>query len=525
MAGPWEAYQQRGPWEAFRKPQAEEKPEAVGPAQAAVLTAGRWFDQKATGLRDAAPEPVRKAVDWVGQKLGMAEPPSIDPKEMAQKDAAFGQVKEQNPKTAFATDLAMSAAVQNPLGMAVLAATDPGTAGERATRAALSYGAGKAGEYGAGKVAQWASNRATTKAAERTAAQTANAARDATVREAQAAGYVLPPTHIKPSLLNRAAEGFAGKLTTQQAAAVKNEPITQSLAKKALSIPDDVPLTVDTIKGVRGIAGQVYEQVKRLGPVQADDVYMNSINGILGEYRSLVAEFPSQKVGMHGMDLIETLAKDLSKPSFSSSNVVELVKRLRHDGFKNVRNMDPEKATLGRIQVKAQEALEDLIERNLAGKDMSLETFRRARTLIAKSYTVEKALEESTGKVVASKIGREFANGKPLTGELATIGKVAQAFPKAVQNVNTSMPGLSPLDYFSGLVTGGVSGNPLAAATMFARPAVRSALLSKSTQKGLLSGYAPSTGERLMALAGRHPDELEKMGGLLGALSGLQASR
>lgn len=41
-------------------------------------------------------------------------------------------------------------------------------------------------------------------------------------REAQEAGYVIPPTQVKPSLLNRLIEGSAGKISTAQNASFKN---------------------------------------------------------------------------------------------------------------------------------------------------------------------------------------------------------------------------------------------------------------------------------------------------------------
>lgn len=503
---------------------AKSTPEVSGPVQAFDIAAGRVMDRAASGLRGLVPTPVRSAIDKAGEFLGMDTPPTIDPQQLANNEAEFSKIVSAYPKATFLGGMAPSAAVINPVGMAVIAGLEPGTAVERAGRAAMSYGAGKVGQFVGGKIADALSNQAANKAANLASEKTQNAVRDATLRSAQSVGYAIPPTQAAPNapgVVNRVLEGVSGKIQTAQAAAIRNQEITNRLAKQALSLPEDVPLTREAIGTVRSAAGQVYKVVKNFGAVSADDELRTAINGVAGEYKSLVNEFPSQKNAA-----IDALLVDLNRNQFSSSTIVELVKRLRHDGFKNITNMDPEKVALGRVQVGAQNALEDLLDRRIAqaGDEGALDVFRRARTLIAKSYTVEKALEDSTGKVVASKIGREFTKGRPLTGELATIGRVAEAFPRAVQNVNSSMPGLSPLDAMFGAGAAVASGNPLTAALPLIRPIVRAGLLSAPYQAAMVKpqSYAMPLANKMLASAGENPDAMRRIGGLLG-LGGLQA--
>lgn len=349
---------------------------------------------------------------------------------------------------------------------------------------AIGAAGGAAGKYIGDAVGKGARSLFASKTTDLATRKSANAVRDATVGEAQSAGYVLPPNQVNPDapgMLNRALEGFSGKLQTAQLAGIKNQKVTDALAKQALGLPPEIPLTPEVLQTVRKVSGTAYETLKKFGPIQADDDFTAAMQGVTGEYEQLARNFPSTKI-----QSVQDLIHDMRKPQFDSADAVELVKRLRHDGFKNVGSQDPQAATLGRIQIGAQNAIEDLMDRNLgaSGNGDFLQVFRKARAMIAKSYTVEKALEESTGKVIASKIGRQYANGKPLTGELETIGKVAQAFPKAVQNVNTSMPGLSPLDYMGGMLTAGAAG-PLGLAGTFARPLVRAGLLSKPYQATL----------------------------------------
>lgn len=353
-------------------------------------------------------------------------------------------------------------------------------------------------QLGLNKAGQVLADRGAAKAAELSQRQLQNASRDATVKTAQEAGYVIPPTQVSPEapgLLNRALEGFSGKAATAQAAAIKNQKITDQLAKKDLGIPEGVPLNRDTLKAVRSVAGEVYKTVKQAGPIRADKTFADELANATAQYREIVSDFPSM-----ANKEIDNLLQDLSQPVYRSSSLVELVKRLRHDGRANLKAFDkPEKVELGRVQMKAQEAVEDLIERNLSaqGIDGLVDMYRNARVTIAKTHTVEDALEESTGKVVASKIGRKFSSGKPLSGGLETIGRTAEAFPKAVQNVNSSMPGLSPLDYLAGGMAGASTGFPGIAAVA-ARPMVRAGLLSGPYQKTLGANYSQSELAKLL---------------------------
>ena len=356
--------------------------------------------------------------------------------------------------------------------------------------------------------------RAANKAAALATEKVQNAGRDALVQEARAAGFVIPPNQIHPGktgALNRLAEGLSGKIQTAQQAAIQNEPVAANIVKRELSLPEDLPLSVDAVKTVRSAAGEIYKIMKSVGTFNADDDFARAMGSVMGEYRAVVAEFPGQANAQ-----IESLASDLAKQQFKSAPAVELVKRLRFDGFKNIRSIDPEKVALGRVQIGAQDALEALMERDLErqGVGQLAQVFRNARTLIAKTYTVENAIEPSTGKLVMSKIGKEYSKGKPLTGGLATIGKFAEAFPKAAQNVNSSMPGLSPLDAAGALLGAAATGSPVGAALPLARPLTRAVILSDAWQNAMSKTpkYEISKLDKLM------PELLKKpMIGLLGA--------
>lgn len=483
--------------------------EVTSPWQAAAIAAGRAFDEQARGLREGMPPFIREPIDKLGRALGMAEPPSIDPAQKEADTKAYAALQGKFPKSTMGGEIAERFMAPNLAGQVGLALAEPGTWDERAVRGLFTFGAGKAGEaagsYVAGKLANRAANKTPLSPIQNTA------------QEALDAGYKLPPAHVNPnSWWNQLLEGISGKLKTQQRASMYNQKVSDNLAKAAIGLPDDVPLSREAIKGVRQEAGKVYGFVSNLGKMESDDAFHAARNQIFAQYKQVASEFPSQT-----NKALEALEADLTKDGFTSRGIVELVKRLRHDGHMLLRKVDlsPEDRALAIAKLQAQEALEDLVERNMQQFGLSIEPFQKARVLIAKTYTVEKALKESTGSIDARKIGRAFSSGRPLTGELERIGKTAEAFPKAMQSLDSSVPPFSPLDYFAGMM--GFSAHPVAGAAMLARPAIRSALLSGPYQRNLLT---PSAGERLIALAAKHPEEL-RLGGLLSGIAALQSSQ
>lgn len=514
------------------KPQ-EPKQEQFSALDAASISAGHWLDKKAAGLRGAVRdyvpggESIVAGADWLDRKMGVQPPDDAQYREKqltglitgdsrSEADKRMAPVREQQPVASFVGGALPDLAVINPAYMALMAAIDPGSVKDRATNAGLTYGLGKVGQYGGEKLAQGLANRAARKETQLAADKVQNTSRDATVAAAKEAGYVFPPASIAPTTTNRILEGLSGKASTAQGAAVKNEAVTLALAKRDLGFPDSVPVTKETLSKAREVAGTAYEQLKGFGKIHADDDFARALQGTTAEYRALVTDFPELANGK-----IESLVQTLSKPEFNSASAVELVKRLRRDARANYKAFDdPERLALAKVQDGAHKAIEDLMERNLAatGNEGFLDVFRKARTMIAKTHTIEDALEESTGKIVAKKI-----KGGHLTGGLATIAKTQEAFPKALQNMNTSNLGMSPLDFLAGMVGGSAAG-PTGLAAAAARPVARAGLLSGPYQKAMVNPqkYDLGAAEKMLARFGSDPEKLKRLGGLLG-VSGLQA--
>jgi len=326
------------------------------------------------------------------------------------------------------------------------------------------------------------------------------------VKAAQAAGYVIPPTQANPTLMNRLLEGAAGKLTTAQNASARNQGVTNKLAAEALGLAPDVKLSPEVLQGIRKQAGQAYDAIGQTGVVTPGAGYAQSLDDIAAPFLKTAKAFPNAKPSPV-LDLVESL----KTTSFDAGSAVEKIKQLRtaaDDAFRTG-NTD-----IGRASKAAAGTLEDALEQHLQqiGQPDALQAFRDARKLIAKTYTVEKALNPTSGSVDARKLAGQVNKGKPLSDELRQAANFANSFPKASQvpEVMGSLPQLSPLDWAAGGAMTAGMGSPLGMLGLVARPAARAATLSPMVQRRLLQSQKPS----LLGLLG---DERITRAGLLSA--------
>ena len=359
-----------------------------------------------------------------------------------------------------------------------LGAVEPTIADESLSKNTLFGLAGGGAGYGVGKligkagqgIGDWASKN-----------QTINALKDSILGQSKNMGYVIPPTQANSAgvrgFINKTTEGLAGKLSTAQKASVKNQPITNQVIAKDLGLPDDQPISIEALKGVRAQAGKAYDEVKQLGTIAADKKYFSDLDEIASSTRSAAKSFPGLKNSK-----LEEIVESLKQTKFDAGDAIEAIKGLRDEvsGF-----FARGEKTVGRAYAGAVDALENMIERaaEKSGKPELLNNFLAARTKIAKTYSVEKVLNDSTGNVSAKKLATQLASGKPLSGEIKKVAQFGQAFPKAAEEIQSSIPGSSPLDWAMGAGASVGTGNVAGMGMLAARPAARSLLLSRPYQK------------------------------------------
>jgi hypothetical protein len=311
------------------------------------------------------------------------------------------------------------------------------------------------------------------------------------VEKARETGYTVPPTQAGGGVVNRLLEGMAGKISTLQEASVRNQAITDKLAKKSLGLSEDVALTPEVLKSVRDEAGKVYDNISNAGIIVPNKSFNETLDKIGESAVKAEMNFPNA-TSKQILDVVGSLRKN----AFDSGSAVSRIKQLRSEADMAYRAGNTE---LGSATKAAANALEDAIESHLSKLNQpdALNKFKEARQLIAKTYTVEKAMNKTTGTVDAKSLASRLQAGKPMSGELKDIAQFAQAFPKASQ-----MPekiggtiGISPLDYTVAGLTGGASllgGEDKASSTMnslialLARPGARKLVLSAPMQNRLI---------------------------------------
>lgn len=390
---------------------------------------------------------------------------------------------------------------------------------------ALEGGAlGSGGQLIGGKVASLIANRAAAATAEGAAQASRNAPRDATLAAGQSAGYVVPPSTVNPSSwIAQRLESLGGKAATGQEASLRNQDVTNALVRKSLGLADDAPITQDALNAIRSQQGQAYEAIKALpSKFKSDAQYQHDIATLGNDFSSAAAEFPE----VASNSGIQALQSGLAKDEISPTAAIEMIKKLRSDATGNFKALgDPAKTALAGAQKDAATALENLVERNLLAHDTAnfalnksganlptdhlglIDNFRNARQMIAKTYDVEKALNTSTGQVDARTLAGLMNKGSPLTGDLATAARFADAFPQFTREASrVPTPGVSALEPMAALALGlggHMAAGPAgiaAAALPYVRPAARSTLLSDAAQRVLAQpSYGPGATTALAA--------------------------
>lgn len=309
--------------------------------------------------------------------------------------------------------------------------------------------------------------------------------------KANEVGYVIPPADLNPGMATEAASALSGKIKTAQVASQKNQAVTNQLAKKALGLSAADDLSIDALAAIRKKAGESYGAVADAGTITPTASYSQALDDAVKPFTSQAKSFPDRKMPA----LVDDI-QSLKTGQFDAADAVETIKILRNEAEKAYRAGDN---LSGGAYKNSAKALEDAIEEHLVQlgtADDVLNGYRNARQTIAKTYTVEKALNPQTGNVNAQTLAGDLKRGKPLSGELLTIAEIGQAFPKATQALKEAPKQVSIMDVASGVGGAAAFANPaLAVAPAIARTTARAVLLSKPMQRmAIRSAGAPGTG-------------------------------
>lgn len=348
------------------------------------------------------------------------------------------------------------------------------------------------------------------------------------------------------------AAGEAGKIKLGQLAAAKNQPLVNVYARTDLGLPAETVLSPQMFKAVRDREGQVYQQVVSAVPeidLGRDEAFHDAVAKVGARSAETEKMFPSTKEPPGIPALRAELLHNSRAPT---QTVMDYIADLRKNATANFqKDGDAMAHRMGAAQREAAHVLEDAMERSVenapdyyrtkvrdaqeyrdsvyreradqglpiqgpvvedadrAVVDWSrrleesnarnqdnqtlLDRFRQARQTMAKSYDVEAVTNVSTGDVSAAGLGKLLQQGKPLTGNLKLIADSANSFHRAFQNPASfgGVESYSVLDA-AGAAAMALSGHPVAATLVGARPLIRGHVLSPRFQRRMISQPEPS---------------------------------
>ncbi len=426
-------------------------------------------------LADLAGRAGHWAGDQIRGQLGKGDAPPYEPlpNYPMQAAQAMGLVRpEWNPQTA--SQRVVDAMIEGGVGFAALPATAP-TVLNTAKNIITGSTAGGVGqgvtEVTDNPYAGLAASVATTVAARgggRPVPTGQAGARAKVLQEGLDVGYVVPPSLTTPTVTSRTLELVGGKAATAAEAARRNQDVTNALAAQSIGLSKDTALTKAVLEKVREEAGKVYQEVGNLRPTSGMPWFKR----------------------YHDTDLIEQL-----KQARADSQALYTSHR---------REPHPDKLTRAKELASQAESIEaDLEALAVAnGRQDLIKDLAAARLRIARSYDIEDALNFGDLNVVAHRIGTRLDRGKPLTGELGTIGRFAEAFPTVTkEGARIPAQGVQGVDAVTAAVLGaggyGVGGpvGSLLGAVPLVRAPARSAVLSHRYQQS----FAPKSGIGLSA--------------------------
>ncbi len=332
--------------------------------------------------------------------------------------------------------------------------------------------------------------------AKMTKQQKLNAVRDDTLREGQAQGFVVTPGSVTPTVGNILLERIGGKTRVEQLAGVRNQQVTDRLARQAVGLPEDAPLTRDTMRDIRSQEYNTgYAPLANIGRVVVDNDFKKALQDVTDAFTGASKSFK----GAAPQD-VQKLIKPYNVANFDAADAIAATRTLRENARTNFQKGE---GALARAQTAVSNALEGQLERSLQAANNPqaaalLDEFRNSRRRMAISHAIEDAIVEGTGSVDARKLASDFQKGKLLTGELETAAKFANTFKRVVTTPGAM--GTPAAQTFGGIgvgtrgmiggAAGGAFGGGLGGVALGTAAAVAPELVSLGAQRFMLSGPA-----------------------------------
>jgi hypothetical protein len=181
----------------------------------------------------------------------------------------------------------------------------------------------------------------------------------------------------------KAVSGQSGQAALKE----HNQQVGNAIAAGEANHAGEGPLSFDATKQARVEPNDVYTRVGANLPegqldqaAQADVAKTGTGNGLV------TASETAQKQ-------IDNLKSQLANKSFTGDQLVDNLRSLRQEGYKQIGSEDVDHQTIGAAKLDLARAIEGHVERNIPrGADVTVDDFQAARKALAKNHAVEGAL-------------------------------------------------------------------------------------------------------------------------------------
>lgn len=243
--------------------------------------------------------------------------------------------------------------------------------------------------------------------------------------EAKRLNIFLSPEDIQQTAGPKILSAVAGEKGLE-AIAQANKNQVRKVGLNELDLPPTTQLTSkEPFSAARAKVSEPYNQVAKLPTITADDQVRTALDGLRPD-ESLIG---SAKYSKAINAVIDDAGKKL-EGGLTGADLLKNIQTLRNRSRKVYNNKSADLASLdwADTNLAIANVLESTIESNIFNPKL-LDQFREARQKMAKSYAYEGATDFNTGMIDVNKLGRITAKDNTLTGDIASLGKIAGNFP------------------------------------------------------------------------------------------------
>jgi hypothetical protein len=244
--------------------------------------------------------------------------------------------------------------------------------------------------------------------------------------EAQRLKLALNPADIEPSVSSRAYSAIAGPRGPEALAEV-NRPRVAEIAKNEMGLPPTTQLNGRAaFDQARAQVAAPYEQIKKLPIQQADDAMIQRLEGIRTDLDVIGAKEYAPAISKIVDDAIAKTQTGLTGEALLK-NISVLRERARKTY--NNKAATTEALDIADTNLKIATELESMIDNSIFNPKL-LGEYRDARQKMARIYAYEGATDFNTGMVDVSKLARITSKDNGLSGDIASLGRIAGNFPE-----------------------------------------------------------------------------------------------